>query len=131
MTLVGGCGVAVLRGTSLWRRCHSAAAWKHYHNKQRSCLLLKVFPVCTTCPWVLQVLDAFLALHGHEQGGHLFLGATYSMAETSCTSLLQRGVVTLPAYRGIDLWELVETNKLERWVGGGFVERSRSEITRS
>ena len=62
----------------------------------------------------LQVLDAFLSLHGSEEGGDLFLGGQYSMAEVACTGLLQRGIVTLPAYRGIDLWELVRSHKLER-----------------
>ena len=73
-----------------------------------------LYRCCSCCCRALQVLDAFLVLHGSEEGGHLFLGGRYSMAETACTSLLQRGVVTLPAYRAIDLWELVRSHKLER-----------------
>lgn len=68
-----------------------------------------------------QVIDAFLRLHGSNQGGAFFLGGTYSMAEVMCTGFLQRALPTLPAYRNIDLRAMVREAKLDRWVGPRFM----------
>lgn len=62
-----------------------------------------------------------MLLHGSEDasagaGGSHFLGGTYSMAEVCCTGFLQRGLATLPSYRGIDLREVVVAAKLGRCV---------------
>ena len=128
--------LCVLRGSRQWRGCpqpslasstaqHSTAQHSTaQHSTENHCpqlcctvgLLLQ--PVLLLLLLLLlaglQVLDSVLLLHGSEEGGDLFLGGQYSMAEVACTGLLQRGIVTLPAYRGIDLWELVRSHKLER-----------------
>ena len=61
-----------------------------------------------------QVVDAFLVSQGSASGGAFFLGGQYSIAEVLTTSLLQRALVYLPAYRGVDVWSLVREHKLER-----------------
>ena len=66
-----------------------------------------------------QVLDAFLRLHAAPTG--LFLGDdAWSLAEVFTVSFLQRALVCLHGFRGVDLQALVDDNKLDRWgwVGG-------------
>lgn len=65
----------------------------------------------------MQVLDAFLTQHGSQEGGDYFLGPTYSLAEVATVGFVQRSLSALPAFRGVDLWELVRQNKLGRWAG--------------
>jgi glutathione S-transferase len=64
------------------------------------------------------VLDAFLRQHGSNDGGDFFLGGTYSYAETCTTGFVQRALAALPAFRSVDPWEVVRSNKLDRcgWV---------------
>ncbi len=61
-----------------------------------------------------QVLDAFLRQHGSSEGGDFFLGGTYGYAETCTTGFFQRALAALPAFRGVDPWEVVRSNKLDR-----------------
>lgn len=62
-----------------------------------------------------QVLDAFLRRHGSEQGGGGFLlGAQYSLAEVLTTGFVQRGLVVLPEFRGVDLRGLLREHGLDR-----------------
>lgn len=72
------------------------------------------------------MLDATLKLHGAPSG--FFLGDTYSVAEVYCTGFLQRALVTLPAYRGVDLAALVKDNGLDRCVMGGGACRPDSLV---
>ena len=60
------------------------------------------------------MVNAFLVSQGSTAGGAFFLGGQYSIAEVLTTSLLQRALVYLPAYRGVDVWSLVREHKLER-----------------
>ncbi|KAL4443358.1 hypothetical protein ABPG75_011095 [Micractinium tetrahymenae] len=78
----------------------------------------------------LKVLDEFIKLHGSQQGGDFFLGATFSLAEACCTSLLQRGLAMLPHYRGVDLWQLVQEHglsRLERWMRAALARPSAQQ----
>lgn len=75
----------------------------------------------------LKVLDAFLLQHGSQEGGDLFLGGSYSMAETCCTGFLQRALAMLPHYRGIDLWAVTreaKADRLERWMRAALARPS-------
>ena len=74
-----------------------------------------------------QAVDAYLLLHGNEEGGAYLLGGTYTMAEACCTSFLQRALPTLPAFRGIDVDELVERGglrRLRRWMDAALARPS-------
>lgn len=64
----------------------------------------------------LNALDACLRMHGSEEGGAFFLGDQFSLADVSTVPFLQRLLVCLPVYRGIDVWELMRENKLDRLV---------------
>ena len=66
------------------------------------------------CPFSPQVVDAVLLSQGSASGGAFFLGGHYSIAEVLTTSLLQRALVYLPAYRGVDVWGLVREQGLQR-----------------
>lgn len=78
----------------------------------------------------LKVVDAFLVSQGSASGGAFFLGGQYSIAEVLTTSLLQRALVYLPAYRGVDVWSLVREHKLERleaWMTAALERPSAKE----
>lgn len=84
-------------------------------------------PVCHLTLARPQVLDAFLRLHGSEEGGAFFLGGTYSVAEVYTTSFVQRALACLPAYRNVDLRAVVKEHKLDRcvrmWLWSGCGDR--------
>ncbi|EFN54900.1 hypothetical protein CHLNCDRAFT_135021 [Chlorella variabilis] len=78
----------------------------------------------------LKVLDAFLTQHGSQEGGDYFLGPTYSLAEVATVGFVQRSLSALPAFRGVDLWELVRQNKLgrlERWMEASLARPSAQQ----
>ena len=61
------------------------------------------------------MLDKFLQWHAASDGGDYFLGSQYSLAEVLSTGFLQRALVALPHFRGIDLWEILKEHNLSRW----------------
>ena len=62
----------------------------------------------------LAVLDAFITLHGSTKGGAYFLGGDYTMAEVAAVGFIQRVSIVLPPARGVDLWQMLEEQKLDR-----------------
>ena len=87
-------------------------------------------PGSTCPPPPPQAVDAFLLLHGNEEGGSYLMGGTYTMAEACCTSFLQRALPTLPAFRGIDVDKLVERGglrRLRRWMDAALARPSALE----
>lgn len=64
----------------------------------------------------LTALNTCLCMHGNEEGGAYFLGGQFSLADVSTVPFLQRMLVCLPEYRGIDVRELMHEKKLDRLV---------------
>jgi glutathione S-transferase len=64
----------------------------------------------------LTVVDACLRMHGSEEGGAFFLGEKFSIADLSTVPFLQRMIVCMPVFRGIDMWEVMKEAKLDRLV---------------
>jgi glutathione S-transferase len=62
----------------------------------------------------LTVLDTCLRMHGSEEGGAFFLGEQFSIADVSTVPFLQRIMVSMPVFRGIDIEELMIENELDR-----------------
>lgn len=67
-------------------------------------------------PWCapLQVVDVALQWHGALGGGDYFLGPQYSLAEVCCTGFVQRALLALPHFRGVDVWGLAREQGLGR-----------------
>ncbi|KAL4421877.1 hypothetical protein ABPG77_003679 [Micractinium sp. CCAP 211/92] len=79
----------------------------------------------------LKVVDAFLLSQGSSEGGSFFLGGTYSIAEVLTTSLLHRAITYTKAYRGVDLWQLVQDHgltRIEAWMRAAL-ERPSAQQT--
>ena len=62
----------------------------------------------------LKVIDACLCMHGNEEGGSYFFGGRFCIADVCTVPFLQRSLVAMSEYRGIDVWGLMEEQKLER-----------------
>lgn len=61
----------------------------------------------------LKVVDTALRRHGLPSGD-FFLGSQFSLADVCTLTFVQRSVVVLPVYRGVDVWAMMEEGGLER-----------------
>ncbi|GAB4819327.1 hypothetical protein N2152v2_006373 [Parachlorella kessleri] len=78
----------------------------------------------------LQVLDKFLTWHAVNDGGDYFLGSQYSLAEVLPTGFLQRALVALPHFRGVDVWGIIKEHnlsRLESWIKAALDRPSAKE----
>jgi glutathione S-transferase len=76
-----------------------------------------------------KILDGFLKDHG-EAGGDFLLGSEFSYAEAATLPFSYRAFLTIPAFRNVDLWKLLEDNSLQRvtkWLKAGFARPSVKE----
>lgn len=67
----------------------------------------------------LRMVEECLRRHGHEDGGSYFLGSNFTIADVATVPFLQRLVVTLKAYRDIDVGGIIRDEKLarlQRWM---------------
>ncbi|KAK9834181.1 hypothetical protein WJX81_006244 [Elliptochloris bilobata] len=82
----------------------------------------------------LEVLDAFLRVHGSDAGGAYFLGGRYSFAELSTSPFVRRMLVVLPHYRGYDAMAVAGVRKLTRlkaWLEASLARPSLKHTTPS
>lgn len=79
----------------------------------------------------LKVVNDFLEKYGSTNGGDYFYGAAFTMADLALIPFVLRIIPSAPAFRNIDLWTIMEKQKLDRlatWVKAGL---SRPSVKQS
>lgn len=74
-------------------------------------------------------IDRFLEERS-QPGGPFFMGCQFSQAEVVTIPFIQRGVATLPAFRGIDVWRIVgeeKATRMKEWMEAGLARPSLVE----
>jgi glutathione S-transferase len=74
----------------------------------------------------IRTIDRFLQERS-QPGGPFFMGCQFSQAEVVTIPFIQRGIATLPDYRGIDVREIVgEENamRMKEWMEAGLARPS-------
>lgn len=64
----------------------------------------------------LRIVDTCLKMHGKQDGGAYFLGREFSIADVCTLTIMQRMLLVMPEFRGVDVWKLMKDEKMDRLV---------------